>query len=97
MEQCFFLQRGELVAVHGTATNVTVAGGGAWITQHGDFEDYFVQDGTWASKSDGLILVHAIRECRVLLVGPAAAKARLRRRGAPETCALERWFAFARA
>ena len=95
MEQRFLLRRGDLVAVHGAATNVTVAGGGAWITQHGDFEDYFVQDGTWASKSDGLIVVHAIRECRVLLVGPAAAKARLRRRGAPEASGLRRWFAFA--
>ena len=97
MEQRFLLKPGDLVAVHGAATNVTVTGGGAWITQHGDLEDYFVQDATWPSKSGGLVLVHAIRECRVVLLGPAAAKARLRRRGAPEPSGLRRWFVFARA
>lgn len=95
MEQRFRLRRGELLAVQGAAIKAEVAGGGAWITQHGDIEDYFVRDGTWASRSEGLIVIQALLDCRVVLLGHAAAKPQLRRSGAPEPSAPRRWFAFA--
>jgi hypothetical protein len=77
MPKPFYLRRGDIVAVQGADTTVTVAGGDAWITQHGDIKDYVVRDGDWRSESDGLILVHAIQDCQVILNGAAAAKARL--------------------
>jgi len=36
MEKPFFLRRGDIVAVEGTGTALTVDGGHTWITQHGD-------------------------------------------------------------
>lgn len=106
MEQAFFLKRGDLLALQGRGTRVAVSGGGAWITQHGDLNDYFVREGNWEAKSDGLVVIHAIEYCLVDVAGPAAAKAQLRRRAEPPKPAAEiamplalqvlhRWFAFA--
>jgi hypothetical protein len=77
MQKPFFLKRGHLLAVQGAGTTVEVAGGEAWITQHGDINDYAVRAGNWQSKSDGLVLIHAIQDCHLMVNGPAAAKARL--------------------
>jgi hypothetical protein len=85
MQKHFHLKRGELLAVQGAGTKVDVAVGGAWITQHGDINDYFVQDASWGPKSDGLVLIHAIGDCRVAVFGKHAATATLRRRARAES------------
>jgi hypothetical protein len=88
MEKTFFLGRGDTVAlIRGAGTTVAVIGGYAWITQHGDINDYVVRDGSWQVKLDGLVLIHAFQACRVALAGPAGAKAQVRRRGEIELAA----------
>jgi hypothetical protein len=79
MERRLLLRSGDLIAVEGEAS-VAVSGGGTWITQYGDINDYYVRDGSWTAQAKGLVLVHAIDECQVALSGPAAAKARVSRR-----------------
>ena len=105
MEKPFFLRRGDIVAVEGTGTALTVDGGHTWITQHGDINDYVVRDGVWRSSGPGLILIHALHGCCVTVRGPAVGKARHSRRGDRQPslasgmsgtfAALRRWFAFA--
>jgi len=82
MQRAFFLKRGDTLALaRASGTTVEVTGGDAWITEHGDINDYVIRDAGWQARSDGLVLIHAFRTCRVALSGPARAEVQLRRRG----------------